>query len=207
MKRNSARAHKLFMLAPYAAVLTGMYIVKNIFFTILLYNGLILIPVIHKFKKEKPGVLQFMNPLISMVLPLSFLAAGPILYFIWPWINLSQIEIGIVLSNFKLPARLYVPFFIHFALIHPIIEELFWRFTLKGEPRETHLQSLLFAGYHVLVLRFFLNWPFLIAIFLFLYGVSQYWHFMKQKGEHLHVVLSHVTADFGILFVVLFLLA
>jgi hypothetical protein len=122
------------------------------------------------------------------------LAAGPALVLIWPLAKLPKAEMDVLLSGFGLEGRPLAVFAVYYATVHPLLEEAFWRFQ-PATPAAGWAGDALFAGYHLLVLRFFLKPVFLPLVFLVLLCSGAAWRRIVRGGGRTEAVLSHAAGD------------
>lgn len=191
----------LFQLAPYLCVFLFMYFFKSGVLALLSYNGCLLLAIILN-RKNIPfkSVFRVKNMLIPVVSVIISGSAGFILYLLWPLIKPEGSTFSSILNTFGIHQGNIIPVVAYFTLVHPVIEELYWRYILKPKTRWISSSEALFAGYHVLVLLWFTQWYFAAAAFLGLILIARIWRFLKdQKSENLAVFLSHSVADFSIL--------
>jgi hypothetical protein len=104
------------------------------------------------------------------------------------------------LSAFGLGNISFYIFAALFVSVHPVLEELFWRSFHWGSCRTHWPIDIIFAGYHMLVLTFFVKSPGLLFIFAAISLGALLWRFCGQKLNGLATILfAHVIADIAIL--------
>ena len=87
----------------------------------------------------------------------------------------------------------------YYALVNPVLEEVFWRGWLAPASRRLHWHDLAFAVYHGLVLFFFINPPWILLCVTILVGTAWIWRWMVRSwGGLVGPVGSHLAADVGI---------
>ena len=187
--------------APYLVVSAGMYLFHNAWCTFIAYHACI---VTFLVVYRKPGLIKKLfcgwNWYIAAVLSalsvmLILLALG-----IRQHVMLESTGLMKTLSGFGLGNISFYIFAALFVSAHPVLEELFWR-SFHWGPCRTHWPvDIIFAGYHILVLTFFVKWPGLLFIFAAISLAALLWRFCGQKLNGLATILfAHVIADISIL--------
>lgn len=177
---------------PYAAVLIGLYWLKSGWAALLLYHaGLATWLAASGFSPEKPVWGGWKKALLFAA---GGVAAGPALVLIWPLAKLPEAEMGGLLSGFGLEGWPLAVFAIYYSTVHPLLEEVFWRFKIVT-PAIGWADDELFAGYHLLVLRFFLKPVFLPLVFLVLLFSGAAWRGIIRGGGKTQAILSHAAGD------------
>lgn len=187
---------------PYAAVLIGLYWLKSGWAALVLYHAGIaawlgasgFLPEKHVWGGWKTACLFGAGGL----------AAGPALVLIWPLARLPKAEMGGLLSGFGLTGWSLAVFAAYYATIHPLLEEAFWRFE-PATAAEGWAEDALLAGYHLLVLRFFLKPAFLPPVFLVLLCSGAAWRRIIRGGGKTEAVLSHAAGDAATMAAAIFL--
>lgn len=176
------------MLAPYIAVGIFWFVLKNGWLTILVYHMQILLWNRNSFSDiKKPLFTQN----IFMVLPAAL--AGPLLYFLLPY--MTRINLALWLEQYHLSGISFMIMIPYFGLAHPLLEQIHWTPLRENHP----IAHIMFAGYHILVLRSLLTIPWLILCFVLLMTASYAWRQMNKIGGLAVPVVSHVMADLGII--------
>lgn len=134
------------------------------------------------------------------------LGGGVVLYLLAPTAGIDATMIGPVLEQLGLHGQSWLLFVIYHSLVNPWIEEAFWRGRLGSDDRLPILNDFLFAGYHALVLVLFMDWIW-IALAVFLLTVAGWlWRQLRTRNKGLLVpIVSHLSADASIMFVVFWL--
>lgn len=196
------KTNNLFSLTPYIGVIIGLYIFKNAFLSIFIYNaGLLLAVLIKKNNLQLKEIIIVKN--IKLLILLTFICtlAGPFLYLLWNYIKLPNSILSVKMSEFGLIGNSKFIFLIYFSTIHPFLEEYYWRFSINSNKRILSIHEILFAFYHVLVLLFFIKSFFIIICFIVLLIIARFWRYLHNKhSENLIVLVSHAVADFSIMF-------
>jgi hypothetical protein len=179
------------LLAPYVAVGIFWCIFSNAWLAILAYHVQILIWSRHEvFKMRRPSS----NRIMLMALPA--VVAGPLLYFLLPYI--TRVDISVWLKDYHLSSISLGVMVFYFGIIHPCLEQIHW-----AQLREkTCIAHFMFAGYHMLVLSSLLTLPWLVLCFCVLATASYIWmHMARQANSLVLPTLSHILADLGIVLV------
>lgn len=177
------------MLAPYFAVGIFWHAFSNAWLAILAYHIQILLWSHHEFANmHRPGSKRI------MLLALPAVAAGPLLYFLLPYI--THADLSEWLANHHLSGLSFMVMIPYFGIVHPLLEQLHW-----GQLREnTPVAHFMFAGYHMLVLHSLLTIPWLMLCVAVLAAASFAWQQMTRRCYGLTVpVVSHVLADLGVI--------
>lgn len=83
-------------------------------------------------------------------------AGGLVFYILWPWLGIAAtykstlMSLGLDNASFSL-------FMVYFIAFNAWLEELYWRGYLGSEGCFPEFLDILFGGYHLLVLAFFVN--------------------------------------------------
>jgi hypothetical protein len=189
------RPSDLVFLIPYASVMIGLYWLKSAWAALLLYQCGMAVVLWTRRPRSGIGQLRINAPAFFWPALASSLLSGPILYLLWPMVKLPGTQMGETLARFGLEGTSFVIFAIWYMTVHPALEEMFWRFG-DGPKRPRYGIDLLFAGYHMLVLAFFLKPPYLGLTFLALALAGMAWRTMISKHEdRLAAVVAHAAGD------------
>lgn len=195
-------------LVPYLAVLLGMKLLRNAWVAILLYHtGILLFLFLRKpsnlWKTVWGG---FKTPLLFPAIGTCAMAA-PVVYFLWPWFAASDGILPVWLSRYGLSGLAWWLLIPCFCFVHPVLEEIHWRRISPEQVSGFCWQDVAFAGYHIVVLYQLLYWPWLFLVFGVLTGSSIFWRWAADRfGGYGLTILTHVTADTGVVVAVCFLL-
>jgi len=197
----------LFSLSPYIGVLLGLYIFKNAFLAIAIYHiGIITAIYIYRNDLDLKTLVKINKPLLFAAFIIVYSTAGIVLFYLWDFIKLPNIDLTSTLSCFGLDKNNLWIFLIYFSTLNPIHEELFWRITAKSDNKIVSMYDVLYAAYHALVIVFFINIIFTILIVIGLIIVSRIWRFLYDKySEGPTIIISHALADFSILLAIMIL--
>lgn len=193
------------MLSPYIAVLVGMYLFQNAFLSLILYHiGMGTAIILFHKKIDFTTLFQVKNRVLASVLITMCGISGFAIYALWTTIQKTGSDTATILASFQLIGTTKIIFLIYFAVIHPLLEEIYWRFLLDAKARFISVQEILFALYHLLVVQFFVQPIYLIYTFVGLVGIARLWRYLKQDlTEHGTIIISHAVADFSIMFFIL----
>ena len=123
--------------------------------------------------------------------------SGPLLAFLLP--IAVRVSLETRLANTGLSGAAWILFVPYFALVNPVLEEMFWRGVLRTQGRSTLLFDLLFASYHLVVLPLFLKPSFVLLGAIVLLSTSAGWrHLSERSGGLLPAIVAHILADIGI---------
>jgi len=193
--------------APYVAVLIGLYALKNAWIAIGLYHcgmaGFIIAADRNNLlQKARTG----WNPIVAILGTAMSAMVVPIIYFSWGYVHLPGEPLAAKLATLGLPGTAWILFAIYFSTVQPFLEELYWRGYLGASQKVLSWTDFAFAGYHILVLAWFIKLPWLLIAFLVLTITAYIWRYMASKLEGLALpLLSHAIADVGIVTATYFL--
>lgn len=185
---------------PYVATLLGLYLFKSAWLALLFYHGGILVILaaegqLGRFRELPQGWRWALGAALGgagLLVGVLFLGLGPKL-------GLER-TLAAQLSAFGLGgARLY-PWALYYVLCNACFEEVFWRSYLGSQGRPPVLNDLLFAGYHALVLYFFIPGIWIPPALGVLTLAAWAWRQARQSCGGLSVPLfSHFMANLGLM--------
>lgn len=130
------------------------------------------------------------------------IAGGILIYCLWPRIKLGP-DLTVLLGNVGLAQGRWILFLFYYALIHPPLEQVFWRGYLGHSGKTIHIRDIAFAGYHFFTMIFFVHWPWALLSFFVLTGTAWLWRQCVRETHGLLIpVLSHLAADISIIVMV-----
>lgn len=136
--------------------------------------------------------------LFLLAIIISFLS-GVMLFFLWNTFKISIFDLPEKLVELSLSTGHQILFLLYFSLVHPILEEIYWRFILEFKDRLISLGEVLFSAYHFLVLIIFIRIEFAILCVITLILAARIWRYFRQVlKENLTIFVSHAVADFSI---------
>jgi membrane protease YdiL (CAAX protease family) len=176
------------LLAPYFAVGVFWCIFSNAWLAIFAYHIQILIWSRHElYEMRRPSSKRI------MLIALPTVVAGPLLYFLLPYI--THVDLSAWLKSYHLSGTSFLLMIPYFGLIHPLLEQMHWHQLRE----ETVLSHPTFAGYHILVLFSLLTIPWLLLCFAVLMVASVTWQYAARFTRSLAVpTFSHILADLGV---------
>jgi hypothetical protein len=178
---------------PYASVLAGLYWLRSAWAALLLYH-LGMVAYLASTGRLRLPRLPGSDLRAAIAFTAFGLAAWPALYFLWPLARLPGLELSDALSKYGLRGASFVTFAAYYSTLHPLLEEMFWRFETASSGISI-LEDLLFAGYHLLVLAFFLKPFYIFTVFAILAVSAMSWRRMVLRGGRLEAFLSHAAGD------------
>ncbi len=194
----------LLLLLPVCAVLVGLYAFKNAVLAIGLYH--VLMAVVLIFARAAPVAKRLgggWSTRAGLALIAAGCCAGVITYVLRGAILKACPTTGQTLAYLGLWDGNWVRFAVYFAIVNPLLETLFWTGHLSSKKLGTLSDDSVFAVYHILVLAFFFNTPWLFAAFLALTVASRVWKAVyRAHGGLLVPLLSHAAADASIVIAV-----
>lgn len=186
---------------PYIAITVGMHFMHSGWMAILLYHlGICLVALVANPRELAGKLLSGWDRRVAfLVLPL-FALGGPILYFLWPIARIEHLQLGTSLSALGLHDSSWFGFLVYYCLVNPWFEELFWRGLLADRDNYGWLSDMLYAGYHVLVLGFFVTPPWILFAFVILTCAGAVWRHLTAKHNGLIIpALAHFIADISVI--------
>ncbi|MCK4415082.1 MAG: hypothetical protein KAY32_16240 [Candidatus Eisenbacteria sp.] len=192
----SIRPNHLAMTLPYAAVLIGLYWLGSAWVAILLYHaGMGIFLLRCGSSKQRPGLLQGWSAAAGTVLSVTCAGTGPLLILLWPTAAGESHNISAILAAFGLHGGAWWLFAAYYVIVHPLLEEAFWRGAQFSGHRGVALGDVAFAGYHALVLQYFLSPPWVLASVVSLLFVAWIWRRVGARYGGLAIpVVSHAAA-------------
>lgn len=190
---------------PYITTYLGLYYFSNAWLAILAYHFVIIVSLVYKYKDlSKISYSITSKKLLSLGIIITA-SASPIIYLLWDYIKLTDLDLVYMLERFHLTGSSSILFILYFFLVHPILEELYWRFVISYTPNQKieYLFDILFAGYHILVLRLFIQLPFAILSFIILAIAGMSWGYIKERyNDYITIFITHAIADLLIILTV-----
>jgi membrane protease YdiL (CAAX protease family) len=187
---------------PYFAVLLGVYGFSSAWTALLLYQAGVIALIVAT--GDSSWWRRFRGWNTGWGIGFIFFGAGGGLLFhlLWPLLGLEDLRFQ--LSQLGLSGAGVPIFLLYFAIVHPWLEELLWRDYLAGTSPLPEMRDLLFAGYHALVLRFFLEWYWVIVSVSILLGAAWIWRRLAIRFQGVLLpTISHLAGDLCIVLVVL----
>ncbi len=196
------------ILMPYVTVLFGLYVLKNAWIAIAFYHfGITVFLIAGRRNRLLKRVCAGWNPLMAAASVVMSVMIFPIIFFFWGHMQLESTPLKSALANFGLHGTSRFFFMIYFSTVHPFLEELYWRGHLGYGHKHFSWTDFAFAGYHILVLAWFIKPLWLVIAFIVLTAVAYIWRHIAFKLEGLAVpLLSHIAADVSIIVVIYILI-
>jgi hypothetical protein len=192
---------------PYAAVAAGLFFARSAWTAILLYHAGIVVLLAADRPRERIG--ETGRGLCVVAAAAGVVVggcAGILLWSLWPYINSTTDGLGAVLSRFGLSGASWAVFAVYYATVHPFLEELHWRVDAPAGSVPSWWDAG-FAGYHVLVLHYFITPLWIGVAFVVLLLTSWLWRLAARRFGGLAVpLLSHAAADASIVLAASFIL-
>lgn len=177
------------LLAPYFAVGVFWCVFSNAWLAIVAYHVQILF-----WRRKSLSGMRWPTPDRILLLVLPAAVAGPLLYFLLPY--MIHTDPATWLADHRLSRVSLLMMVPYFGLLHPCLEQLHWTKLRESTP----VAHPMFAGYHLMVLHSLLTPPWLVVCFIVLTTVSIMWQQLSRKTQGLDAALvSHVLADLGII--------
>ncbi len=205
-------------LIPYAAVLIGMYALSSVWLTMGLYHlGVLAFMLLRPNGPGRCALLRGWRNGPGLLLGLACVLSGVSIYLAFPLAAAigagpadASAASGLAgaLAGFGAGGAGFWLLFVWYVALTPWIEELFWRGRLGSTRRGLDASDILFAGYHVLVLLKFLQWPWVVLAFASLAAAAWAWRWaMRATGGLAIPVATHAVADISTMIAVYMLMA
>lgn len=191
---------------PYVAVGFGLFLLHNAILSIALYHvGMVSVLLLERRGDPISSLLRGFDPWLLLASIVLSLLGGGITFFCWPLLGLPHLHERLL--HVGLSAGVLPWFFLYFALVNPVLEEAFWRGYHENSSSRPVWNDLWFAGYHISVVAFFMQWYWLPLVLCGLLFMAWVWRLLAAKLQGLLInCISHVAADLGIVVAVLLLL-
>jgi len=185
----------------YAAIIAGMHLFHSGWIAILGYHlGICLSLSIAGGWSHGKKIISGWDARLGPVIILMCVLAGPLVYGLWAFMHLAQLDLKSGLSAVDLEEGSWFAFAIYYCLVNPWLEELFWRGFFPSNAKYPTLSDFLYAGYHVFVLILFVKWIWVIVAFVVLVCVGRLWRQVASKYDGLIIPsLTHLVADISII--------
>jgi hypothetical protein len=198
---TTMRLGYLAILLPYAAVFLGLYILRNAWAAILLYHvGMVTVLRFGGQEGLPREVRQGWSAPAVAVIGIVCATCGLLLALLWSTISREHVNLGETLASFHLSGFRWWAFAAYYVTVHPVLEEIYWRGYLPRAHRSPVVPDVAFAGYHVLVLCFFIRLPWVLVSFGVLLFAAWSWRRLVARYSGLGVAIaSHAAADMSII--------
>ncbi len=195
------RFERISTAVPYVAVLVGLYVLKSAWIAIGLYHfGITVFLIAGDRNSLLKRVCTGWNSMPAVIGVVMSVMIFPIVFFFWGHMQLESTPLKSALANFGLHGTSWFFFMIYFSTVQPFLEELYWRGHLEYGHKYFSWTDFAFAGYHILVLAWFIKPPWLVIAFIVLTATAYVWRYIASKLEGLAVpLLSHIVADVSII--------
>jgi hypothetical protein len=186
------------VLIPYIGTVIGLWMLENAWAAMLIYHVLAVVLV----RKEWRQTIQRGKRLgvMGKLAVATALCGGPALFILWPYIAVAPDQLPNQMAHFGLSGWSLWLFVAWFCIIHPVIEESLWR-RMDPDPWQfVSLQDLFFAGYHGLVVCWFVTPIWVVLSLVTLWSASIFWRWITWKTQsRFTAFVSHAVADASII--------
>lgn len=191
-------------LIPYLAMVVGLHVFHSAWLAFAIYHGLILAVMLNKADRVHwQDLLRGWDWKLGGGAIVFGLGGGVLMYLLAPMAGIGKSMIEPALAKLGLNGVSWLIFVFYHSLVNPWFEEVLWRGKLGSPNLKPVLNDFLFAGYHALVLVLFLEWIWIALAFVVLTVAGWLWRQLKRERKGLLVpVISHLSADASIMFVV-----
>ena len=208
VKPKSMTKSKWKLLLPlfvYAAIYAGLYVFKSAWGAILAYHfvivlELVLDPPAGLWKK----IISGWNFKQGILLTLFCSLAGGVLLLFLPMMQPEGSPLSSSLQALGLTGDTWILFMLYFTIVHPVLEEIFWRdYLVENNSRYPIALDFAFAGYHILVLVWFVTISWVALAFVVLCAASWIWRITADRNNGLLIpIVSHSIADLSVVLAV-----
>lgn len=191
--------HVIGLFVPYVAVGIGLYVFQNGWLALGLYHACMIGYLLHHRKRiSLQGLMRGWHSIWGWLFPVSALS-GLAIALLWPWMAGGS-DLRTLLSQYGLSGWKWTGFVFYYALLHPLLEELFWRGSLGHPSRTVRIEDVAFAGYHFFVLICFISWTWAILCFVVLAAAAWVWRqSVCRTGGLFIAAATHVIGDISII--------
>lgn len=186
-------------LTPYVSSALGIHLIHSAWAALLLYHGAIAALVFRRGLRaawaearrgwSAPGALG---------LALVCLSNGGALVLLWKLAARDPGGLSGQLARLGLAQGSWWLFGAWYVVVHPILDELFWRCILASRRPGPAFPDLVFAGYHSIVLSAFMPWYWVVPVVLLLAGMGWAWRAVAGRlGGPAVPIVSHACAGLG----------
>ncbi|MFC1572202.1 type II CAAX prenyl endopeptidase Rce1 family protein [Candidatus Eisenbacteria bacterium] len=184
------------MASPYVAILAGLHWLGSAWVTILLYHaGLLLYMLCTRTNHRGRRLLAGWNTRAGAAVSVLCAGSGPLLVLLWPAIARENSRLASSLISLGLDGASWWLFVVYYVGVHPIIEEVFWRGVQSSGRRGISIADIAFAGYHALVLPFFVRGLWVLVVSVILMLVAWFWRRLATRYDGLAIpIASHAIA-------------
>lgn len=192
-KRPFHPAALLAALTPYLSCALGVHLIHSAWAALLLYHAAIAIVVFrHGLNSARIEACR------GLGLALVCLSNGGALLLLWRIVASNPGDLSGQLARLGLSDGSWWLFGAWYVVVHPILEELFWRCTLTSGRTGPAFSDLAFAGYHGIVLIAFMPWFWVVPVVLLLAGMGCVWRaLVRHLGGPAVPIVSHAFAGLG----------
>ena len=184
------------LLFPYFAIITGLYIFRNIWIAMVSYHlGILLIAVFSNNLHQFRNLIKGWSLSLTIMITLSCAINGVLIYYLWPFISVCS-NLSTKLFELGLNDDNWILLIIYYTIFTPWLEEFYWRNLLASKSNQPDISDIMFAGYHLFVLAIFIKPGFLPIVFITLLVAAYFWRSISRKLDGLLIpVISHTVAD------------
>ena len=186
-------------LAPYLSCSLGIHLIHSAWAALLLYHAAIAAVVFRRgLKSARIEACRGWSTRWGLGLALVCLLNGGALLLLWRFVARNPGDLSGQLAHLGFTQGSWWLFGAWYVLVHPILEELFWRCTLTSGRSGPALPDLAFAGYHSIVLIAFMPWYWVVPVVLLLAGMGCVWRaLVRRLGGPAVPIVSHACAGLG----------
>jgi hypothetical protein len=182
---------------PFVAVAAGIHLLRSAWAAILIYHfGIVLSLGLKGTWKSCRSIGLGWSMGTGAAVCLLAAGCGPLLFLLWGIVTRQPDTLSASLSGLGLTGGSWWIFSIYYIVVHPALEEIFWRDHLLRDRRGLSLFDIAFAGYHLLVLPLFIRLHWALISFVVLALIAWLWRVITLRHRGLAIpVVSHAVAS------------
>lgn len=195
--RGSAAGRALLHVLPYPAVAIGLDVFHSAWGALLGYHAC-MGAAIAVAGRGPWSLRRGWNGRAGAVAGLVAAANGVAFAALWPMIGRADHGLDAGLDAVGLRGQGLALFALWYVIVHPVLEEAFWRGTLYTDARRLAPADVAFAGYHALVLPLFIRPAWVVVAFVVLTAAGFAFRRLAARYGGLAVpVVAHAAAGAG----------
>lgn len=205
----------LLTLLPWPAVWLGMYRIKSLPWTFVLYHGICLLPTAIAGRHLWRGALRLptRQEIGTLLLTAAFVLPLTVVVFLWIGsIFIDKADVLSIVTARGFHARWLLPLAVYFVPVNSVLEELFWRGVILNELSRTPERiaragavwtAVTFAAWHYLVVRMLVRpgWAELTVACIVAAGVYFSWLYRKSGSIVLPILWHGLVFDLPLILI------
>jgi membrane protease YdiL (CAAX protease family) len=190
------------MAIPFVAVALGLYAFHSAWAALGLYHtGALAVMLARRDRSAFRRLVAGFRPVSAVGWTVLGLLLGPLIYFVWPRVDPAATHVSEILRSMGLSGPSWYAFMAYYGLIHPGIEEAFWRGHIAPRMSRPWMSDVAFGAYHILAITRYQPAPAAALSVAGLAIVGHAWRRLDRSSGGLAMPwLCHSAADcsFGV---------